>query len=351
MRTLSAKSRIALGQVGLVVSLVLGAMFLGLVPDRDSAVREGRAALAEAIAANSSVFVTQADIRRLEATLRFVVERNADLLSAALRQADGEALVMIGEHAPHWQERTGEHSTETQLRVPIFDGDEKWGQVELRFQPLARSGWLRYPTNPSVQMVLFIAFASFFAFYFYLGRMLKHLDPSQAIPGRVRSALDTMAEGLLVVDRREHIVLANLSFAAMVGREPDDLLGFRASDFPWVAADDSPLDREACPWARALRDGSPERNVMVRLKGNGTARRTFMVNCSPVLGTGNRSGGVLISFDDVTQLAARMGLWRDRVDRPVRVADLHGQHQARPFGRGLLFGTAGEQKWNQEEIG
>ncbi len=302
MRTLSAKSRIALGQVGIVASLVLAAMFLGLVPDRDSAVREGRAALAEAIAANSSVFVTQADLRRMEATLRFAVERNASLLSAAMRQANGDALVVIGEHVPHWQKASGEHSTETQLKVPIWDGDRKWGQLELRFKPLTRSGWLRIPTSPSVQLVLFIAFSSFVAFSFYLGKMLKHLDPSQAIPSRVRSALDTMAEGLLVVDRREHIVLANLSFASMMGREPDELLGFRASDFPWLPAEDLPQGRQVYPWVRALRDGSPQRNVMVRLAGQDGVHRTFMVNCSPVLGTGNRSGGVLISFDDVTQL-------------------------------------------------
>ncbi len=248
------------------------------------------------------MFVTQSDLRRLEATLRLVVERNDDLLSGALRHADGTTLVVIGDHAPHWREESGEHSTETQLRVPIWDGDQRWGQVELRFRPLGASGWLRLLTNPSTLLVLYIALSSFIGFYFYLGKMLKHLDPSQAIPGRVRSALDTMAEGLLVVDRKEHIVLANLSFASMVGREPDDLLGFRASDFPWVTAQDSPLEHDGYPWVRAVRDGSPQRNVMMRLETEGGDRRTFMVNCSPVLGTGNRSGGVLISFDDVTQL-------------------------------------------------
>ena len=47
-------------------------------------------------------------------------------------------------------------------------------------------------------MVLFMGLGCFIAFYFYLGKALRHLDPSKAIPGRVRSALDTMAEGLLV---------------------------------------------------------------------------------------------------------------------------------------------------------
>jgi hypothetical protein len=29
----------------------------------------------------------------------------------------------------------------------------------------------------------------------YLGKMLQNLDPSQAVPRRVRTALDTLAEG------------------------------------------------------------------------------------------------------------------------------------------------------------
>ena len=76
MKRLTAKFHIALGQTGLLASLLLVAIYLGLVPDRLGAIREGRAALAEAIAANSSAFISQADIRRLEATLRLVVDRN-----------------------------------------------------------------------------------------------------------------------------------------------------------------------------------------------------------------------------------------------------------------------------------
>jgi hypothetical protein len=57
MLRLSAKSRIALGQVGLVASVLLGASFIGLIPDQRASIREGRAALAEALAANSSALV------------------------------------------------------------------------------------------------------------------------------------------------------------------------------------------------------------------------------------------------------------------------------------------------------
>ena len=70
MKRLTAKFHIAIGQTALLVSLILVALYLGLVPDRLGAIREGRAALAEAIAANTTAFISQADLRRLEANLR-----------------------------------------------------------------------------------------------------------------------------------------------------------------------------------------------------------------------------------------------------------------------------------------
>ena len=40
----------------------------------------------------------------------------------------------------------------------------------------------------------------------------------------------------------------------------------------------------------------------MRLAADDGAVRSFNVNCSPVLGDGSQHGGVLVSFDDVTQL-------------------------------------------------
>ena len=83
--------------------------------------------------------------------------------------------------------------------------------------------------------------------------MLEYLDPSQAVPGHVRSALDTLAEGLLVIDGRDRIVLANEAFAAMVGKSPDKLLGHVASRLPWVREKENEPPA-ALPWTVALRE-------------------------------------------------------------------------------------------------
>ncbi len=305
MIKLSAKSRIAMGQVGLVASVLLAASFLGLIPDQRGSVREGRASLAEALAANSSMLVTQNDIRRLEADLQLVVDRNDDLLSAGLRTAEGRLVAMVGHHKENWRQANSDLSTDTQVKVPIWAGKSPWGQVELRFQALNAEGWLGLLQDPLVMLIGFVCVFSFTAFYFYLGKMLKHLDPSQAIPGRVKSALDTMAEGLVVLDRKEQIVLANRAFGSLLNRAPDTLLGLDLSDLPWSDADGHKLAADDRPWRSALKSGQAEINKRVRLTLPDESRHTFMINCSPVLGSGGAYAGVLVSFDDVTLLEAQ----------------------------------------------
>ena len=190
--------------------------------------------MAEAIAANSSILITQKDVDRLEGILGLVVNRNEDLLSAALRTEAGHRLVTLGDHhEEHWRDDDSEFSTNTQVTVFIWEGDTKWGQVELRFSPLVAEGWMGMVTGPQTQLLLFMALLCFLGFYFYLGKMLKQLDPSQAVPERVRSALDTMAEGLLVLDNKEQIMLANRAFATLLSTTPEALLGRRVGEFPW----------------------------------------------------------------------------------------------------------------------
>ena len=302
MKRLSAKCHIALGLTFLLVSLVLVSFYLGFIPDRVGAIRAGRAALAESIAANSSVFISQSDLRRLEATLRFVVARNPDLLSAAIRRSDGVVVVKIGEHDRNWRDMADEHSTDSQLQVPIFAGKQKWGMVELRSQPLTVPGWYGFIFDARLRLILFIACCAFPLFYFYLGKMLRQMDPSQAIPSRVRSAFDTMVEGLLVIDAQGQIVLANQAFASMVGKTPEEIIGLSAAAFSWSNGDGSPLDHESAPWLKALREQTLQKNIMVSLHDSEKKRRAFIVNCSPIFVGKGQTGGVLISLDDVTEL-------------------------------------------------
>ncbi len=302
MGRLNVKFRVVAGMVGLVISLIFLALYLGIIPDRIGAVRKGRTSLAEALAVHSAALVMTSDFQRLKADLDLISKRNPGLLSLALRRADGRSTISIGDHDGQWQPMQENFTKANQIRVPISDGKQNWGQLELRFNPLQDQGLKGILQTPWVQIGLFLGIGCFVTFYLYLGRVLRQLDPSQAIPGRVRAALDTMAEGLLVVDPKEQIVLANKSFADLFQRSPDKFLGHKAGELPWIDTEGNKIEKENRPWIQALKQGKLQRKQMLRLQVSADEWRTFNVNCAPVLGSAEKPAGVLISFDDVTQL-------------------------------------------------
>ncbi|MEN3365483.1 MAG: hypothetical protein V7606_2757, partial [Burkholderiales bacterium] len=215
---------------------------------------------------------------------------------------DGELVVAVGEHNRDWVKSADTYSTDTQMRVPVMSGDARWGQLELRYRAPAGQGWMSVVQSPLSKLVLFVSLACFFLFYFYLGKVLRQLDPSAAIPGRVRAALDTLAEGLLVIDRKQNIVLANEALAAFLGKTPDALLGQNAAKLGWTDEKGNLLDKDQLPWLASLRSGAGSVDSMINLRGTDNQQRNFIVNCSPVYGARGKANGVFISLNDVTQI-------------------------------------------------
>jgi len=111
--------------VSLVCSVLLLAIYLEIVPDRITAIRMGRGALAESIAASTSTAASQADAARIQATLNFIVERNQDLLSAAVTKSDGTVVAQVGDHSANWQDLPGSYSIDSQVQVPILAGQDE----------------------------------------------------------------------------------------------------------------------------------------------------------------------------------------------------------------------------------
>ena len=150
---LSTRFRIVVGLASLLVSVMLGAMALALVQDRRTAVLEGRNQLCEAIAVNSSVLVNRGDIRRIQAILTVLVSRHDEILSAGIRQVDGELVVDVADHGSGWQQKVTDHSTDSQVYVPLQNAEGKWGSLEIRFTPLHGDMWFEIAHNPWVRLI------------------------------------------------------------------------------------------------------------------------------------------------------------------------------------------------------
>ena len=141
MKFFNTKMHVAVGLTAIVTTAVVFAMLLGFVPDNLAPQRQGRVSLAETVAASATALLTAREEKRLESVLRFVKNRNREVQSIGVRNRDGKVVVMTGEHAKLWEPMEGEFSTDTQLVVPIWAEQRRWGQLEMRYQPLISPGF------------------------------------------------------------------------------------------------------------------------------------------------------------------------------------------------------------------
>jgi PAS domain S-box-containing protein len=320
LKHLSSRFHLAVGLSSLVVSVLLMAQFAGLMPDRDGALRAARVSLAETVAVSSMAMLDESDQTRLVQVLDFIVKRNPGLRAVRLRRTDGSVVLQVGDAQAQPAAMTRDtHSTDTHLRLQLTRDGALWGQAELQFDPLHDHGdWRAWLGSPEL-LVAVTALSCFGLFYAYLRRMLRHLDPSRVIPGRVRTAFDTLAEGLMVLDPAGRIVLANRAFSEVVGIDSDALIGRQATGLGW--SQPTLPGVTSVPLKQVFTDGQPRRNVLMHLTDAQGRPRTFMVNASPVPGAGGKPAGTLIGLDDVTMLEEKevqLRLARDEAEAANR---------------------------------
>jgi PAS domain S-box-containing protein len=304
-RRLSARMHLALGLAALTTGVLFAATWFGLVPDAEALTRQHRTALAETIALTASNLVDENQPEALQETLAFMQRRNEGLLSIGMRANDGTLLADIGEHAAHWSAGAHERSTETELLVPVWQGAEPWGHVELRYAPLRHGGWQGWIEEPGLRLAGFVFALCVPLFAFYLRRMLRELDPSRAVPQRVRAAYDTLTEGLVVLDPSGRIVLANKSTSLMLGVAEAQLVGRSPSEFAWADVHGTALASAALPWVIGLASRALQRDVHLRVRSATGTQYALRANCSPIVDERGGLQALVVSFQDVTELEQR----------------------------------------------
>ena len=303
MKRVSSTVRIVVSLVCLTISGLLVARAFGLLADPRNAVMDHRAKMCESIAINFSLLAIKDDATTLEAGLKATKARNSDIVSLGVRRETGDLVFQAGSHGAQWVPSTDGKSSDTQMFVPVGIGNRPWGTVEVLFKPIRTPGLIGWLEDPLLQLMLFMTAIGSIGYYVILKRVLRQLDPSKVVPNRVRSALDTLTAGLLILDEKQRIVLANTSFGQQIGRTPESLIGHYISELAWRNKDET-TSRELRdpPWLEAFENASPRIGVLLDLQVNNDIRRTFVVNSAPVFSDNNRCQGVLTSFEDVTPL-------------------------------------------------
>ena len=302
--------RLSVGLIVLVISILLLAQALGLTSGTEKQQFEIRKQIAETLAAQINLAVNRGDDGLIRDLMSTAIERNSDMRSAAIRKTDGEVLIETNNHEEYWKGAEAKVSTPTHMRFPLIINSVTRANTEITFTTLSSETHPLFHIPTFIVLIIFVAISGFVGFWLYIRRVLKHLDPSSVVPARVRNALNILAEGVLILDKREHIVLANTSILENLKKSEQILLGKKASSLGWQLIENK--NTKEFPWLTALSSNIKQVNIYLSLP---TAEQTkiFRVNAVPILDAKGSSQGTIAVFDDITELEEKRQLLEDMI--------------------------------------
>jgi signal transduction histidine kinase len=292
--------------------MLAGDFLIDVVPSRDRQVFDYRRNLAESLAVQYSSLAERNQLETIKFAMENLAKRNQDILSLALLRKNGTAVAQVGDHARMWGQPPGDESTLEFLQVPIFSGAQPWGTLQIAFREADPSGASWLLTDLRVRFLAFVSVMGFLGYLFFMKRTLRQLDPSGVVPARVKAALDALTQGVVMIDDRNFIVLANEAFCSAVGKPVTSLIGADLDTMLWRF--DEPVGMiSVYPWFQAVQEKQSQEGVSLLLDSPQGGLRKFIVNAVPIIDDGASVKGVLVSFHDVTEL--------DRINSELKEAN------------------------------
>ena len=296
----------ALAMMSSAVLLMLG--LFGFYGNEQEQRLLARARLCESLAVSCSHAVSQDDEAGVQFLLGSLVKRNDEVLSSAVRKPNGNIRFSTKGHSVLWQLANDDGATSNCIYVSVMNGSEKWGQVEVCFERLVTPGFLGFFQLTSVRVPVIATFLNLLAFAYTLRRFTRRVDTSKIVPGRVRSALDSLAEGLLLLDGKQQIVHANQALCDTIGNDVDTIRGLKIGKLPWVESS------QTFSWRTAIGSEGFEFPVMKLTSGEGEPK-SFNVNKSPIVDDDGVVRGTLVSLDDITEIDQKNTELNSTLDR------------------------------------
>ena len=299
--TISPAVRISFGLAMFTISVMLIADLLGIVPNQDKMLLESRQKISESLAVQLSVAATTNNQYILDAVLKSFVKRNDDVVAAAMTKENGEVISKFGEFSILRTQNNGNSKSNIDnIFVPIFNGSERWGTINIEFINTKAVGVFGFMTQTPIGMLLFIFISCLIGYMYILRNALKVLDPKAVVPERVRAAFNALSEGVLILDKKEQIMMANDAFTKQIDKDADQLIGMKASSLKLKVKVGS--DEERLPWINTIDKGSNRVGVPLDLSSPSMGVRSVSTNCAPIIDESGSTRGALVTFDDITDV-------------------------------------------------
>lgn len=304
MNRLSPTLVISLCLVGITIgALAIGTTLVDLDSDNRTHVFAARKTLSESLAIEYAILAASGQQSALEGAMKALVARDTAIQSMAIQLISGERLVVVGDHERYWIEPPVRQSTMTHMQVPIHKASSPWAVLQISFSPIHLSPEGRWLTGAWPRFVAVVAVLTFLGALALMRRTLRQLDPSEVIPPRVKDALDSLTDSVVLVDRSGSIVLANEAFCRLSQQSLSSILGRPLSQFRWEPDPDGPSSTTLVyPWERAIEFKTLQQGMRVGFRGLDDAFHMLSVTSMPILEEGDAVRGILVSFHDVTDV-------------------------------------------------
>ncbi len=322
---------ISFGLTTLTISfLLIGTWVWNMFPEESQHTFTYRKMLVENMAAQYSKLAEKDDLATIQSAIDFLLTRNSEIRSIALVDHEQTMLATTGPHKQHWTKTANGHSTLTNMEVAIYDGNQPWGTLQVAFQPMAQhqGWWATVSHDPLYRLLAYIALVGLPGFYFFMGRVLRQLDPSSIVPKRVKTVLDTLIEGVVLLDPKGTVALANTAFTSITNTNLHDLLGKSLDQLPWKDPVNHREPLTALPWQDVQQTNQSNTGTPIAY---GTAEKEikeFIVNSTPILDDQKHLRGILVSLSDVTELSrANQHLFATLEELHISQANIEHQNE------------------------
>jgi PAS domain-containing protein len=138
-------------------------------------------------------------------------------------------------------------------------------------------------------------------YYQYMRRALVHLDPKGVIPERVKLAFDIMTEGVVVLDSRGRVLLANRAFCQLIERDDAEITGEPLALLAALATS-LPADPGTHPWNRSMQTAQPVMGEAIDLVLSAHRSAKLVINCAPITDARGAVRGCVATFADFSAL-------------------------------------------------
>lgn len=296
----SPSIRISAAIALLSVSILMLADLLGFLPNRNDEIIESRAAAIDGATRNVNDFIRRGQYDLVPSYARRLVTTNSTVIGFMVITKDDKILADYGE--THYIDFNDNQDSNVAV-ITISGRRGEWGYTGIVFEPIFAGSVLGILRQPLVRLALFIGLAGFLLYEFYLRRVLKYLDPSNIMPERVRTMIDALAEGVVLLDKRRQIVMGNTTFARDMDIDIRDITKVKLDDYNWQHLDE--YETKRFPWEVVLETGVRQEDVVVQVTLPGRGRRYYSVNATPIMDDGGKVRGAMVTFDDQTEIVLK----------------------------------------------